>query len=198
MIAASDDHRRPLVPALPTCGGHVVSGTPLLSNLQDLVSPADEQPSLSVEAGAPPAEWVVGFHHDRGALLRSRPCTGAGAEGTPENRFQTVEIQVSTTSPVGPWLPLTTWTLDPASTVTQTLTLDARAGVLCALCREASADTTRYEYPDALAIDEHPLTAQAIARFWPSGAARQPTAILWKSCRRSRPQAVNWMKVWSQ
>lgn len=185
-VIAASDYQPPAPFNLldPTRGGHVVAGTPLLGNLQDLVSPADEQPSLSVEAGAPPAEWVVGFHHDRAAQITALHWRNA-AEGTPENRFQTVEIEVSTTSPVGPWLPLTTWTLDPAAVVTQTLPLDAPVWARFVRYRaQASAETTRldvssptrYEYPDALAIDERPLTAsyRSILAEW---GGPQPTAI---------------------
>lgn len=177
-VIAASDYQPPVPFNLldPTRGGHVVAGTPLLGNLQDLVSPADEQPSLSVEAGAAPAEWVVGFHHDRAAQITALHWRN-WAEGTPENRFHTVEIEVSTTSPVGPWLPLTTWTLDPTSAVTQTLTLDAPVWArFVRYTAQASADTTRYEYPDTLAIDERPLTDsyRSILAEW---GGNQPVAI---------------------
>lgn len=177
-VIAASDYQPPAPFNLldPTRGGHVVSGTPLLANLQDLVSPAEEEPALAVDPAGTPAEWVVGFHHNRAAQITALHWRN-WANGTPENRFQTVEIQVSTTSPVGPWLPLTTWTLDSASTVTQTLTLEAPVWArFVRYVAQAPANTERYEYPDTLAIDERPLTDsyRSILAEW--GGPR-PTAI---------------------
>lgn len=177
VIAASD--YQPPVPfnlLAPTLGGHVVSGTPLLANLQDLVSPIDEEPTLSVDTVGIPVEWVVGFHHNRAAQITALHWRN-WANGTPENRFSTVDVQVSTTSPVGPWLPLTTWTLDPTSVVTQTLPL--AAPVWARFVRyvvQPPANTPRYEYPDTLAIDERPLTDsyRSILAEW---GGNQPVAI---------------------
>lgn len=177
VIAASD--YQPSVPFNvldPNHGGHVVAGTPLLANLQDLVSPVDEEPTLSVDTAGTPVEWVVGFHHNRAAQITALHWRN-WANGTPENRFSTVAVQVSTTSPVGPWLPLTTWTLDPTTTITQTLTLDAPVWArFVRYVAQPPANTLRYEYPDTLAMDEHPLTDsyRSILAEW---GGNRPVAI---------------------
>jgi hypothetical protein len=142
----------------PARGGHVVWGEPLPADLQDLVSPTDEQPTVSPEAVGTPAAWVVGFHHNRTAQITALHWRNA-PDGAPENRFSAVEVQVSTASPIGPWQPLTTWTLDPTSITTQTLALDTPAWArFVRYVAQPPTDPQWYEYPTALGIDEYPLT----------------------------------------
>ena len=159
VIAASDYQSTVQFNLLdPARGGHVVWGEPLPANLQDLVSPTDEQPTVSPEAVGTPADWVVGFHHNRAAQITALHWRNA-PDGAPENRFSTVEVQVSTVSPIGPWQPLTTWTLDPTSITTQTLSLETPAWArFVRYVAQPPTDASWYEYPTALGIDEYPLT----------------------------------------
>ncbi|MFN8493944.1 MAG: VWA domain-containing protein [Caldilineaceae bacterium] len=141
----------------PAHGGHVVSGSPLLDNLQKLVTAEADHPSASVGDNPPPAEWVVGFHHDRAAQITALHWRNQ-ADGKPEQRFSQVDVQVSTDSPVGPWQALKTWTLDPASTETQTLPLEQPVWArFVRFVAQPPANASTFEYPDQLAIDERPI-----------------------------------------
>ena len=178
VIAATDYQPATVLNLLdPALGGHVVASSPLLANMQDLVSPIDEQPFLYPE-GTPLAEWIVAFHHNRAAQITALHWRN-WPDGKPERRFTTVEIQVSTMSAVGPWQPVTTWTLDPASDITQTLTLDAPVWArFVRYVAQPPTDTASqsYEYPDMLAIDEYPLenSYRSILAEW---GGNRPTAI---------------------
>ncbi len=177
VIAATDYQPSTVFNLLdPALGGHVVSSSPLLANQQELVSPLDEQPMLYPGEGAPSVEWVVAFHHNRAAQITTLHWRN-WPDGAPEHRFNTVEIQVSTTSPVGPWQPVTTWTLDPTSVATQTLTLDAPVWArFVRYIAQPPTDSSAYEYPDTLAIDEYPLenSYRSILAEW---GGNRPTAI---------------------
>lgn len=160
-VIARKEYRPPTTFNLldPAHGGHVVSGAPLLSNLQEIVTTADEQPGAYADDPPQPAEWVVGFHHNRAAQITALHWRNWD-NGTPERRFTNVAVEVSTESPVGPWQPVTTWTLDPALVTTQTLTLNAPvwARFVRFVAQPPGAERV-YEYPDTLAIDEQPIDA---------------------------------------
>ena len=58
-----------------------------------------------------PAEWILGFHHDRAAQIAA--LTWADPLDTnPAARFESIDLAVSVDSPAGPWEPIGTWTLD--------------------------------------------------------------------------------------
>jgi Mg-chelatase subunit ChlD len=58
-------------------------------------------------------QWVVGFQDDRDALL-DRLEWQDPATSDPAIRMRSVDIEISTTSPIGPWTPIGTWKLDRA------------------------------------------------------------------------------------
>ncbi len=164
----------------PALGGHVVSSSPLLSNMQDLVKRTDERPTVYHEDAALPVEWVVGFQHNRVAQITALHWRNP-PDGEATQRFRQVAVHVSTDSPMGPWQALTDWTLDPASALTQTLTLDAPAWARFVryIAKPPTVDgqpVSYYAYPDALGIDERPIDAtyRSILAEW--GGVR-PQAI---------------------
>jgi hypothetical protein len=102
--------------AAPARGGHVVVTTPQLAlpeYAEDLLLPAGSRYTAPIQPGRT-AEWILGFHHDRAAQITA--LTWADPLDTnPAARFETVELAISVDSPVGPWEPIGTWTLDRAS-----------------------------------------------------------------------------------
>ncbi|MFN8440113.1 MAG: VWA domain-containing protein [Caldilineaceae bacterium] len=143
----------------PAQGGHVVSGLPLLSSLQQLVTAESEQPSAYASDTPLPAEWVVGFHHERAARITTLHWRN-WESSDPLQRFSDVAVEVSTQSPVGPWQPLVNWTLDPTSSETQTLTLDAPVWArFVRFVAQPPAEQRSYAFPEQIAIDEAPVDA---------------------------------------
>jgi len=59
-----------------------------------------------------PIEWVVGFHHERAARIARIAWRDVAEVPDRARRFDAVKISVSTTSPTGPWEPVTDWTLE--------------------------------------------------------------------------------------
>jgi hypothetical protein len=144
----------------PAHGGHVVTGSPLPGNLQEMVTPAAEEPRVDRSDAGQAVTWVVGFHHNRAALITELHWRNWTAGGSPDARIQQVEVEISTQSPVGPWQPLTSWALDPTAVVTQSLTLPAPTWARFVRFVATPPVEVRYvELPEQLAISEAPISA---------------------------------------
>ncbi|MCX6044334.1 MAG: VWA domain-containing protein [Chloroflexi bacterium] len=138
----------------PAHGGHVIVTSPLVADdMQKIVTPKLEQPSVEAEAGQP-IEWVVGFHHNRAAQITKLQWLDA-PDAKSAARLPQVEVQVSLDSPVGPWQPLATWTLNVSATVTQTLALPAPVWArYVRFVASSIAEKQTIFYPDQLSILE--------------------------------------------
>jgi len=91
----------------PQLGGHVVWSKPAMrGRTSSLLTPEDEKLSVRLPDDMP-LEWVVGFHHDRAARIERIGWSDQVVYG--EN-IDELEVSVSLESPVGPWLPVATWT----------------------------------------------------------------------------------------
>lgn len=107
----------------PALGGHVVVMDPLpldFNAVPKLVGPEPDRLTVDLPEGAIPS-WIIGFHDDRAAQLVELHWVDppdsadvAGADGTAENRFHAVDVEISTDSPAGPWQRVGTWTLERA------------------------------------------------------------------------------------
>lgn len=104
--------------AHPRFGGHVVWSDPLMASydLEAVLTEEIERPRLRFDA-LNPNRWVIGFHNQRAAQITTLEWVQAD-DYYRAGRLSTVLVAVSTESPVGPWTPLGTWTLEttPGST----------------------------------------------------------------------------------
>ena len=98
----------------PQLGGHVAWMTPGAhrpapagSMLSEAVEPQSYTPWL---AAGTPIRWAIGFADDRAAQLTGLEWVD-GPGGDPAQRFEQVDVAISTESALGPWLELGTWTL---------------------------------------------------------------------------------------
>ncbi len=106
----------------PAVGGYVVWSRPLVSDPEDpplLLDDGDVERSYLDTMN--PNEWVIGFHHDRAARIRRLEWTQP--EGDDYTFIKQAQVAVSTGSPLGPWTPLGTLTLDPSSGATTVMDL---------------------------------------------------------------------------
>ncbi|MGI9323735.1 MAG: VWA domain-containing protein [Pseudomonadales bacterium] len=95
--------------ALPEVGGHIVSARPVWPNYsydETMLTEKADAVSMRMQANVD-AQWVLGFHHNRVARV-GRILWRDAAEG---NRFTSVALSSSLTSPQGPWTSLGTWDL---------------------------------------------------------------------------------------
>ncbi|MBX3030830.1 MAG: VWA domain-containing protein [Chloroflexi bacterium] len=101
----------------PSRGGHVVWMAPQAAFQADADAMLVDDPTgpiLRVSASAGTRlTWVVGFQDDRQALLDHLTWQDP-ADTVPTQRLRFVDVEVSTTSPLGPWTSLGRWTLDRA------------------------------------------------------------------------------------
>ena len=99
--------------AAPARGGHVVVTTPQLAlpeYAEDLLLPAGARYTAPIQPDQP-AEWILGFHHDRTAQITALSWADP-VDSNPSARFESVALAVSQDSPTGPWESIGTWILD--------------------------------------------------------------------------------------
>jgi hypothetical protein len=95
----------------PELGGHVVRAKPLISQRWDdaLLLPDSGDTGVRVNAGDT-LEWVIGFHHNRAALIDGVEWVDVADPGS-RTTLGEVEVAVSLDSPVGPWQSIADWQL---------------------------------------------------------------------------------------
>ncbi|HEU0164374.1 MAG TPA: hypothetical protein VFQ54_04965, partial [Thermomicrobiales bacterium] len=146
-------------------GGHVVATNPQLDlniGTQGIVTADQQRQTINVVAGAP-VSWVIGFNDNRAAQITSMTWQDPpGSDSTV--RFDSVQVDVSTESPTGPWTSVGTWTLN-RSNGSPTYAFDTPTwarfvqftGVTPpdqATPAASSPTTLAWELPDDIAIDE--------------------------------------------
>jgi outer membrane protein OmpA-like peptidoglycan-associated protein len=108
----------------PALGGHVVWSQPLFSAPDAVLSEKVDGYSMRLDP-VNPNEWVVGFRHNRAAQISRlewvQPAAVAVAGGI--RMLSTVEVSVSTESPIGPWTPVGSWKIAAAAGSTTPLNL---------------------------------------------------------------------------
>lgn len=86
----------------PANGGHIVWAAPYHRSVDDLLTEKETRQRL-LDASAP-TEWVIGFQHQRAALVDR-----IEIEGFPQSRGRVMKrftVSVSVDSPTGPWVSL--------------------------------------------------------------------------------------------
>ncbi len=124
LVAAADDPLGELNLADPALGGHVLWSDPLIPESQRHSMILDEQadrPRVDGH-GNPRATWVVGFRDDRAAQF-TRLEWVESSDSTSEGAFSDVAVDVSLSSPVGPWEHLADWHLERDAAGTAALAL---------------------------------------------------------------------------
>jgi hypothetical protein len=155
----------------PELGGHVVRARPLISQRWDDVLLLPESADTAVRVGAGEAlEWVIGFEHNRAALLDGVEWLDAVDPGS-RLTLGAVEVAVSLESPAGPWEPIADWQLDRAGTLA--LAFDTPRWARFVRFRTPRfAERVTVMVPAAVRILEHPTddTYRSILGEWsPTG-----------------------------
>jgi hypothetical protein len=98
-------------------GGHVVWHRPHIDAHwgNSILAEEGRDPSVRIKVGQS-LSWVIGFHHDRAALLDRLEWVHK-PPGHKSVRFKTVQVAASMDSPLGPWTPIGTWKLSADGTV---------------------------------------------------------------------------------
>jgi len=97
----------------PARGGHVVNVQPPLADqtqTQLLLTSDGARQTIQTSADSP-TSWVIGFHHNRAAQVTGLEWIDPGG-GEPETRFDSITIETSIGSPIGPWTSLGDFPLD--------------------------------------------------------------------------------------
>ena len=96
-------------------GGHIVSMDPQWPDpkiAEAMLTPDTALQSINMKPGTQ-ANWVVGFNEDRAAEVTGLQWVDPDGS-SPDTRFNSVQIEISTTSPLGPWTAVGTWKLQRA------------------------------------------------------------------------------------
>ena len=149
----------------PELGGHVVYQEPPLndsSQLQLLLTPDGTRQTLD----APPdagVTWVIGFHNDRAARIDGLQWVDPPGSD-PETHLDTVDIAVSTESPLGPWTPVGSFPIERDGNGAATIAFDDAVWarfVRITATGEATPDpgyeTVTWELPEQFLITEQPI-----------------------------------------
>jgi hypothetical protein len=160
-------------------GGHLVTIDPPVAGPGDvaMLTPEDRRQIWFAVPGDT-LTWTLGFHHDRVAQITSFSWLDPPGSD-PAARLDEVELEVSTTSPLGPWEHVATWTLD-RSTGDPAFELDAPVWARFVRFRATvpgdvvpGATPTNWELPDAVRVVERPVDDEyrSILGAW-GGATR--------------------------
>ncbi len=88
-------------------GGYVAVAQPYLASYA-LTSESARAPSVRLPAGGERVWWVLGFHHQRAALLDGLAWL-EHATGEPARQIAEVRVSRSLEGPLGPWLEIGVW-----------------------------------------------------------------------------------------
>ena len=144
-------------------GGHVVLQEPP-GNLQEMqlaVSPDQGRVTVAVPRGSP-VSLTIGFHHNRAAQVTAITWRDP-PDSDPAGRFDTVTVEVSTESPIGPWTPLGEFRIDRDASGAATLQLEsptwARFVRIGGVVPESGDDVSsvNWELPDVVGVIEAPV-----------------------------------------
>jgi hypothetical protein len=140
--------------ANPTVGGHTLSskGSPGYWSPQDFLRPNDRNPQFDKRGG--PSPWMIGFHHDRAARVQRIEWVDH-PDCSPEQRPQSVTVEASVDSGIGPWVALAPWTRSDPGAAFAPLQLD---GTWARFLRFSvpEKDKTKRCYPDLIKVIEMP------------------------------------------
>jgi len=171
--------------AEPVRGGHIVWMSPQASFQGDadamLVDQPDDRLVMYSDARSR-LRWVVGFQDDRAALVERLEWQDP-PDSDPAIRLRRVDVEVSTTTPVGPWMSLGTWRLqraDDGSVPSFALPPGTWVRFLRFTSGPAREGTYQVERPAALRVIEHPTddTYRSILGEWGDTSPMGPKDLL--------------------
>lgn len=171
--------------AEPIRGGHVVWMSPQAGFQEEadamLVDEPDDRLVMYADAGRR-LRWVVGFQDDRAALVdRLEWQDPPGSD--PAIRIRRVDVEVSTTGPIGPWTSLGAWRLtraDDGSVPPFELPPGTWARFLRFTSGPPRQGAFQMERPAALRVIEHPTddAYRSILGEWGDGSPMGPMDLL--------------------
>lgn len=144
-------------------GGHVVDLRPPLpdpSKTQLALMPEGERVTIDAEPNSTVA-WTIGFHHDRAAQIETITWVDP-PKSDPATQFESVTVEVSSESPIGPWTSLGEFTIERDSGGVATFTLDDRTWARfirftgSVPAAEEGVSVVRRELPDQIQVAEAP------------------------------------------
>ena len=141
----------------PLKGGHVVWSDPLMRSYgtREILTEEAEHPRMRLDP-LNPNRWVVGFQHQRAARITTLEWVQAD-DAYKSPRLSTVEVSFSTDSPVGPWVPISTWQLDTAPASTSRLELEAPTWTRYVRFSTTEPTTSaNWQLPETLRVLEQP------------------------------------------
>ncbi len=155
--------RQPRNLARPVLGGYVVWSDPLIEteefgpvngiagNGHPVLSAAAERPFATTLSDQSEASWVVAFHHNRAARITGLEWIASESRNHRAQSFDSIEIAVSMSGPLGPWEPLASW--EPGRAERLTLPEPFWARFVRFTARGLQPETD-YRYPERLGIFE--------------------------------------------
>jgi len=157
----------------PELGGHVVRAQPLISQRWDdvLLLPVSADTGVRLSAGDT-LEWVIGFEHNRAALIDGIDWVDAVDPGH-RLTLREVQVAISLESPTGPWQPIADWQLD--GTGEKQLTFDEpRWARFVRFQSPPVTERVTVVVPAAVRILEHPVddTYRSILGAWSTDGHR--------------------------
>ncbi|MFO7544881.1 MAG: VWA domain-containing protein [Trueperaceae bacterium] len=130
-------------------GGHVVWADPVLNGRYSnaVLTPEPDVYQIDTrDSGG--LTFVVGFQHDRAAQITTLEwIESEDAAESPESMFASVQVDVSTTGPAGPWEPLADWTLERDANGRAVLTLGEPVWARYLKVHAGPSDEERYSFP---------------------------------------------------
>lgn len=141
----------PLDLARREVGGHVAVADPHVATYA-LAEPGERPRTARLDVDQTELHWVIGFHHDRAALLDGVAWTPHPG-GDPDARLTEVRVLASLAGPIGPWTELGTWR--PHERPTWTFAEPVWARFLRFEAEDLAARST-VELPDRVHAFEHP------------------------------------------
>lgn len=146
--------------AAPELGGHVVWSEPVLQGRYSNAVLTEEDDVYYVDTrDAGGLTFVVGFRDDRAAQVASLVWTETEDAATdPEYMLDQVQVEVSTSGPAGPWLPLADWTLERDASGVARLTLPEPVWARYLRFHGGLREDQRYVFPpERLQVIERPV-----------------------------------------
>ena len=148
----------------PVRGGHVAWMSPQPDNIQSPQGMLTEDPTLwaPIIPLRRQVDWVVGFRDDRAAQVTRIQWVDPPASN-PAIRSSSVDVEVTTGGPLGPWRSLGTWDLTRApdgSVAPFPLPPDTWARFLRFTMAGPQQTASRWELPSTLRVLERPTDAE--------------------------------------
>jgi Mg-chelatase subunit ChlD len=157
--------------ASPKLGGNVIWSKPTSNNSWDISLLTDKKEKYYIRSSnGDDWQWVIGFHHQRAALIDSlewQPPLLTGKNKT----FEKVQIMASTQSPIGPWELLTK--VDLSTTEITKIKLDKPTWARYLKFNVGSVEKRAYRYlPETIKVFEQAANAnyQSILGEWGDGS----------------------------